>query len=580
MTLTRVKSRMIDERVVNVFDYMTDAEISAVKNNTVLDVTTAVQNAINAAEAIRNGTVFFPSGDYRVTQITLGSTGNRLGTTYNFNNASISGIATSGKKSIIRMKMGSANIINLSLSGNQSENYECGIHWFTNDVNTYYVGLNLLNNIKVVGCLIGMCIGALPSQATILPQGSVAPEDEATDAPLSETRIYGFYTSDCIQGLYMRQPNGKVSMTEPVIFVSNSQWAATAATASANLFAARIKQGELSVTGGAIENIDSTDGGLIECVTATFNSFGTVMESKSPIYLEGRSIVRLSNNANWGLNNASQPFFVCRDDWDGDLTVSDAFLRRGYGATGTRPVVNSLNSSNAFTPNNNSYVNFSNVEFGDVTFKTGTNAHQPIAAGVRSVMKNCWLTEHSASSPYPRTLNVKLDEETNKLSGSADMAFTTITAYGVNAGATVGGWTFTNAGAGCSWGKTSAGLPTISGLAVSNALRLTSISAQTVTATTTKFYVEPSRPYLFKGYIKTGASGAVFFMQAKNYDFGGSASTVDATFDMFNGPENVFGAVWQPFSFYFVTPSDTTQIELFISAENGADVQLFDLQIV
>lgn len=571
---------MIDEGIVNVFDYMTDAEISAVKNNTVLDVTTAVQNAIDAAEALRQGTVYFPRGDYRVTQITLGGTGVRRGTTYQFNNSNITGIGTSGEKSIIRMKMGSANIFNLSVSGGQSENYECGIHWFTNDTNTYYPGLNLFNNIKVQGCLIGWCIGALPSQSTIQPQGTVVAEDEATDAPLSESRIYGFYSADCIQSIYMRQPNGKLSITEPILNPSNSAWAATAATASGNIFAARIKQGELSVSGGSILNIDSTNGGLVECVTATFNSFGTIMESKSPIYLEGRCHVRISNNSNWGLNNAATPFFVCRDDWDGELIVSDAFLKRSYGTTATRPVVRTEVAGGGFGVNNNSYVNFTNVEFGDVTFVSGASSHQPIVSGVRSVIKNCWLTEHSSSSPYARTLNVKLDEETNKLSGSADMAFKTITAYGVNASATVGGWTFGNTGGGCSWGRTSSGLPTISGLAVNNALRLGSVSGQLVSATTGKFYVEPSRPYLFKGYIKTGTSSAQMTMKAYNYDFGGSASAVDAVYDMFIGQELVFGSDWQPFSFYFVTPSDTTQIELYLSAENSADIQVFDLQVV
>ena len=47
-----------------------------------------------------------------------------------------------------------------------------------------------------------------------------------------------------------------------------------------------------------------------------------------------------------------------------------------------------------------------------------------------------------------------------------------------------------------------------------------------------------------------------------------------------SGTESVFGSTWQPFSFYFVTPSDTTQIEIFLYAEGGADFQVFDLQIV
>lgn len=53
---------------VSVFDYMTPVEIAAVQAGTVLDVTTAIQNAIDATPA-RGRMLFFPSGDYYYTSL-------------------------------------------------------------------------------------------------------------------------------------------------------------------------------------------------------------------------------------------------------------------------------------------------------------------------------------------------------------------------------------------------------------------------------------------------------------------------------------------------------------------------------
>jgi hypothetical protein len=75
MALTKVSTRMTQKNEVNVFDFMTAAEIADVKANTALvDVTAAVQSAIDAAEA---RTVYFPSGTYKITS-TLTATNTSL----------------------------------------------------------------------------------------------------------------------------------------------------------------------------------------------------------------------------------------------------------------------------------------------------------------------------------------------------------------------------------------------------------------------------------------------------------------------------------------------------------------------
>jgi hypothetical protein len=66
MALTKATYAMIEGATVNVFDYMTDAEIADVTANTaLLDVTAKIQAAIDSANT--GLTVFLPSGTYRVT---------------------------------------------------------------------------------------------------------------------------------------------------------------------------------------------------------------------------------------------------------------------------------------------------------------------------------------------------------------------------------------------------------------------------------------------------------------------------------------------------------------------------------
>lgn len=62
MALTKVHDRISEGSMVNVFDYMTSAQIADVKANTAsVDVTAAIQSAVDAAS---NNTVYFPAGTY------------------------------------------------------------------------------------------------------------------------------------------------------------------------------------------------------------------------------------------------------------------------------------------------------------------------------------------------------------------------------------------------------------------------------------------------------------------------------------------------------------------------------------
>jgi hypothetical protein len=570
------------QEFVSVFDFMTDAEIQAAKTNTVVDMTTSIQNALDYTESGRPKYLKFPPGDYKVTQITIGRTGNRNGSTYDFYGTTVSGIGSG--TSIIQCKSGGNKILGLTLGGQQSEAYQCGLHWFTNDVNTYYPGFMNFTDVFITGCVIGFCIGALPSQAVIPPFSppAVLPDGEAVNAPVSESFITNLQISDSITCVYMRQPNGKLSFMQPMLNASNAQWAASTASNEGNLSALRLKQGELTIVGGSVLNIESTSGELCSADLATLNIMGTIMESKSPIKMSERAFVRICNDANWGLNNDSNTFFRVVDSANGELTVSDSFLRRGYGTSSLQPILRVVNSGGSTSVSDAFIVNFDNVEFGDANMTQGAT-YKPLVIGCRSVFKNCWYTKHSSADPFPRIESVKIDEKDNRLIDEVDLANTTITAYGVNGNATSGGFTFADSGAIASWGKYTIGLPTIEGLAVSAALRLTATGGGTaLQATSTLFGVQPQRPYLLKGWAKTGGSASTLLIRLNYFDFGGNPSAIDAQINLYGGPESGFnqGTTWAPFMLYFVPPADTTQASLNLCVENNADLQVFNLEIM
>lgn len=547
------------------------------------DDTAAIQIALNYAESLRNGHFELGyDGDFSVTQITIGESGTRLGTTYDFCNSNIVGAAVSSTSSAVQIKVGSNHVYNLKAVGPFDDTYESGIHWYTNDLNTFYPGFVKGLLWKAEGFIIGLCIGALPSQSDPIPaQNTVQTEPDATDAPLSESIMLGLEIKDCVNCVYMRQPNGKLTFVNPTLVATNASFAGTGASAETEVCALTMNNdgSELSVLGGSVENVDDTTGALVRAYGGTLNIIGTVMESKSAIEISGNAKVRVSNILNWGLNQASAHFFRILDSAEGSLDISDSFLLRGFGYATQQPMIKTVSSfsTGSGSVNEEFIVNFSQVNFGDPNFLQGS-LYNPLVFGCRAHYSNCWITNYSGGGVRQSAYHI--DEEGNRLLGSVDLAAKTITAYGVNATATSGGWSFSNAGGGCSWGSYSTGLPTIEGVALNNVVRMLSVSSQAVSATSPKFDVMTSRFYLLKGWIKTGSGSASLIIRANYYDFGGTASAVDASLDMFNGPESQFGTTWRPFEQWFAVPSDATQMELFLYVENGAEIQFADLKIV
>lgn len=570
-TVTTVEERF--NQVVNAKDF------GAVGDN-VADDTLAIQAALDYAESLNpSGKFYLPAGNYSVSQIIIGKSGIASGGTYDFNNANIIGNATTPTKSIVDLKQGQCFIYNLKIAGNSNENYECGLHWYTNDLGTYYPGLVRLKSLQVDGCVIGVCVGALPSQADPIPaQGTVQAEGIATDAPISESYIDDIKCVDCIKDFYMRQPNGKLSIMNPTFSSRNSAWPGTGVSAEINVLPLVVIRSELSIFGGSLENISDSAGFLANITDASFSMDGTVVESKSPFYIAGTARVDISNTKNWGLNNDATSFFWIDDGAENYLNLSDMFLFRGFGTASTQPVVKVVsNLAGSFGVNPEFWVNMARVQLTNPNFLQGA-VYNPVTYGCRTHYDNCAIQTYASNGT--RLAVYKLHEETNKLNGLVDLSADTITAFGVNPSATSGGWVFDNASGSNSWGK-STDVPIIEGVVLTSSLRLLADAAASIFATTPKFDVTPQKMLLFKGWMKTEAVGTQNIFRIRWYKFDGTAASVTET-NMLNGAGGANGpggTIWSPFELWAQAPADATQADLFIYSETSSGFYLANAQV-
>ena len=549
------------------------------------DDTVALQQAIDFVSA-QGGTgqkiLNFSPGVYLVSQLTFGNggTGNgATGCTYNFQGAAILGKSSGTYSAVVEIMCGYCTFNDMTVNANFNQNYACAVHWYTNNLSTNYPGYNRINNLYVTQARLGLCIGMLPSQGGTYYNTSQS-KPLAIDAPISESYLHGFRTTYCVEGMRCQQPNGKITLTDSHVAGDDSQQTSLASSTAA----LNVLWGEISMIGGSLELVSETAGLLGTFGTTgatagtTVNLDGVVMESVKPIYILGTTSVRISKNMDWGING-DQPFVWVDQNAVGDLTMSDGFMLRGNTNTYVTPLVKGvIDNTGTFGTVSKFWVKFTNVEFRNHPWLTGSaGLFQPLVSGLRSYYEECTFSIFDGSNI--RTIAYRWNPVRNLLSGVSDITGKTITAYGVNATATVGGITFTVPGGSPSWGVQTSGMPSAQGLSVYGMIRLTATGGGVqVDGTTAKFPVEPGRMYGVTGWIKTGTSASNIQVVAKFYDFGGAAAST-ATSDLYNGPESQFGSTWQPFMLWVTTPPDATQMAVKFYASNGADMQLVDLRV-
>lgn len=538
----------------------------------------ALLGAIGLAGADPYLTTCWPYGVYGVDQIRF----DKGGTTHDFGGALVAAKDTAERASVVDLRGGHSVYRRLRVQASKKLNYECGIHWYTNELpdndHPYrpYPGYLDMHDVEINGARIGLVIGALPSQPAIGNQSHLAPDDDAIDAPLSESTIFGLKIRDCVRGLYMRQPNGKVAIVGGVVR-SDKLWDNYPAPDEAVSLTLADDGSELAMIGGALEHVaNPANGYLMQVTGGRLDLIGTTVETYRPSYIDGHSYVSFRQIQDFGFNYQNLPCFELGPNFDGTFRISDSRVLRlaGMGATGFGEVVKSNSGlGQSFLPNLSAVVDFTNVEFRDCPWRAGGASYNPIVRGVRARFDQCQLTHYSSGESPVQTVLVRLHDEPSRLDGRVETTFASLAAYPQTTNnAFHKGWSFTVSGTGSAWGKSTAGLPVIKDVPVAAWLRLTGGAGEAnCTAETAKCPATPGKAHIVRGYVKTGTSAASIGIKIRLFDFDGNAIGEEP---LFGGPENVFGAAAQPLLFYFVAPEGAAQFSLHLYAENGADLQV------
>jgi len=551
--------RLFDE--INVKDF-------GVKGDGQTDDTAVIQAVLDANpyKIIR-----FPYGQYKVSQITIAG----LGRIIHFDNAILVASSTTAKTSVVQLKCGLSVIRGLKVAGMQNLNYECGVHWYTNDTAAHYPGRNRIDGLFVTECRIGLVIGALPSQADPIPaQGTTQADGVATDAPLSESFIAGLKTTDCVRGVYMRQPNGKMVIMAPDLVGEDNAWSTypdrneTCAVTVANAGS------ELAVIGGDIEQIQQTSGYLAQVTDGQLTLDAVCIESVCPLYIAGTGMVRMSHGINWGHNNTAVPMFEVDDGATGVLQISDTRLvlpdAFAGGAVSVMKATSTLGGS--FAPAPAFRAEADGVEFMNAPSTWPT----PIANGVVLRMSRSWLSTYSGAT---RTSLRRLHDAGDTLAAVVDSTADQVAAYPQTTSIPSGGWAWTAGGAGSQWGKSTAGLPTVEPDPVTAAVRLTTTGAIT-SATSPAMPIQPGKDLSMRGWMASGGGAQNVIVRLMWFKFDGATPAATASTDLIAGAEStVLGTTWRPVLLRATPPADAAKVKVFLYVELGAELQAANLTI-
>lgn len=480
--------------------------------------------------------------------------------------------------SAVEWKLGQGRLTGLTVASAFDTSYSTGVHRYTNNLNAYYAGREKFSDVTISGFKYGLTIGGLPSQGLVTyGQGTVQSPGIATDAPISEEFYHGIDIQDCVVGLYMNQPNGKVTFSNSNINAEPLGWVAQNGSAPVTPTALVVAQGELTVLGGAIEAIQSSGGLLMDLYNlAHVNVIGSTLEANaSPVWMEGGARLRISNIQNWGLNGDS-PFILVHSGWYGDLVCSDMFMLRTAGYAGSQSVVKAASGrSGSFLPNLSGRLSFSNVEFGEANF-AGGSVYNPLCIGVDAEFRDCVLTTgHMSGGAYIRDTAYRLDTSDNVLQGVIDISNAALPAFGAN-GNGGGGWTVSVGGGGSNqWGKETAGMPVGHWGSGGAALRLaTSASGAYVEACTAAAPVSAHKAYIFKGLMLSNGSSGNITIRAMAVSWSGANLT---SVDLYRGPASGMPTSWSPFMFYFIASPAAASVRIYITVQDGSGVQVKNL---
>ena len=156
---------------------------------------------------------------------------------------------------VLEIKCGSSVLRDIWIMGAFAAGYEAGAHWYTNNLNLWQPEFNRIEGMQFWWLVIGMAVGALPSQPSCCAwQGVIVPDSQATNCPLSESSMSGLEFYGTVEALHYEQPNGYLQITDSTIGVTPLGWTGSIVYPGNDSVALHIRYGSLNVVNCDLEN--------------------------------------------------------------------------------------------------------------------------------------------------------------------------------------------------------------------------------------------------------------------------------------------------------------------------------------
>lgn len=434
MALTKATYSMISGAQVNVFDYMTPAQIADVQARTgLLDVTSAITAAIAATGTV--GVLYFPAGFYGVSTLKF----NKAQLTVNCDHAAQFGPvvgSTTPQTAVVVINAANQTFNGLNVSTSLNANYTAALQMAS--VDGTWAEFTRINGLFISDSHIGILYGKLTSPV---------------DAPVSENYISGYWTYNVERCLYANQTNGWLMINNSTLNCGDSGSVFNPAVACA----VENVSCELFISDSEILNVYGTTSYLFKNSSDLLISNCGVECPAPQFYLGDGSSTQISNYTTVFWNNATQWFMNCATNGTLRVQMSNSRITKS---------VTSASSGNGILQMNGGGVTakFSNCIFDNFTVQAFVNStkYNPASAGWIEAdvsFANCVIND-SANSQY-----LPIDTSNNLAAYYAlpDIAKFTVATTGTGA---------------------SAAITTVSATGYKNALTLVSTATGTVTATT------------------------------------------------------------------------------------------------
>ncbi len=376
----------------------------------------------------------WPYGGYGVAQIRF----DVEGANHEFGHSIILGQASTARASCIDLRGGHGwyNGMKLVCEPQMRSNYETGVHHYTNALPSvprqpgeHYPGYLDVNDLAVDGFDIGLCIGALPSQPVPIPGPSAKlPDDEAINAPLSELVYTSPRIENCPKGIYMRQPNGKVTILGGRVHSESGSWPEYD---TSQTYAVTIADdgSELSLIGGTVEHVQGGNGGFLAVVHGgRLAILGSVIETTVPSYVDGAGQLHLDAISNNGINTLDRTYVEIGPGAHGGFSIANSpimFLPAHHARAGVASMVTSVDGpAGVYLPNPSFLCDFNHCDLVEVPVSFSGAAYVPLVRGVQAQFRNCRL--RTVDSEGATVGSWYLNDESDRLSGVVDRCGRTV----------------------------------------------------------------------------------------------------------------------------------------------------------